>query len=575
MLRLIIKAHKYIKRWRSPAGKYHYQYAVEKEGRKAPLEKPLFLNVEGKKLLVPPEHILATFSKFGATWVIVPEFEHGKQKINPNVMQLIEINAGLRATKLFTDSLSEAVKIAKDRLDELGKEKVQRAVASAKPAVELPDNSKNIHAYAEKPKNLDAAGRKALVRKIDKKLDEIFFDLSVIREWLKDNYNESELPELWENTLEDYDNFILETAINKNIGLEDAGNYVGGIIALGQIGRQHQLHMELDAVEEWVEKVGFEDDLKKYGEGALEEAAFYDSVLGSIEYDEIVARAMEGGVHPDVIKDQLESDAVRVRGEQEDEQASSDYGENAYTTGYEYGKAVFYDLHLTPEKAETALKSGSPTGGTVLGGGCNGSFRVQVEDGDPVEVVFKPLKGEYSNLRPDIPGNFYIREAAAYELDKMLGIGLVPPTVVMDIDGDIGSSQYFVKAKNALAVYGWEAKVSVDQMTKAALLDYLLFNEDRHGKNFMIDEKDNLVLIDNGLTLPLRENLGYYNTPFIRNLSAEHERVPTEIYERMENATLKGEVEKKFLSLGLEKEAVDGLVRRWNRVLEYGRVEGS
>lgn len=573
MLRLIVKAHKYIKRWRGPSGMYHYQYTREKEGRKVALEKPLFLCVDNKKMLVPPEHILATFNKFGATWVILPEFEHQNQKINPNVMQLIEVNAGLRATKLFTGSVSEATKLAKDKLNELGEKKVQRAVSTAKPAVELPDNSKDIRAYAEKSKNLDAISKLLLATKINRKLDDIFSDPAIIVKWMDDNFSESELPELWEKTLEDYDENMLEVAIRKDFDLEDAGNYVGGIFALFEIGRQHQLHMEIDEIEGWAEKVGFEDDLKRYGEGALEEVAFNDSVLGSIEYDEVIARAMEQGVSPDEINNRLESEAVRMRSEQEGDKASSDYGENSYTTGYEHGKAVFYDLHLTPEKAETALKSGSPTGGTVLGGGCNGSFRVQVEDGDPVEVVFKPYKGEAHHLREDIPDNFYIREAAAYELDKMLGIGLVPPTVVMDIDGDVGSAQYFVKAKNAILVYGWEARVPVDQMTKAALLDYLIYNEDRHGKNFMIDEKDNLILIDNGLSLPLREDYPV-STPFLSNLSTQHERVPQEIYERMENAMLKGDVEKKFSSMGLEKPAVDDLIFRWNKVLESGKVDG-
>jgi len=397
-------------------------------------------------------------------------------------------------------------------------------------------------------------------------------DESKIVDWLDDIYSDSELPEIWEEELKGCDDYILETAIKESIELHEARNVMEGTSALLRIANEHGLKMELDEIEDWISLVGMKDELMEDGEDYLLQFAYSDSALGEIEYYDIIARAIQQGVHPREIDSQLDAEAALMREEYEKEHAAADYGEAAYTAGYDRGKAVFYDL--SQEKAEKALRSGSSTGGKNLGGGCNGSFRVQVSNGDSVEVVYKPHKGERHDLRPAVPDNFYVREAAAYELDKMLGVGLVPPTIIMDIDGDVGSAQYFVKAVNGALKHQWKNTVPIDQLTKAALLDYLMFNLDRHLNNFMIDADNNLILIDNGLAFPKYEAGAGYDTPFGNIISGEHETVPPEIYKRMEKARLEGSIEQKFLGMGLEQSAVDGLVNRWNRVVESGKVEG-
>lgn len=571
-MRLIIKAHKYVKRWRGPSGKYHYKYAREAEYKGKPvIDRPIYLNIGGKKMLVPQERILAAFEKFGAMWIITPEYNHIKQKINPNRLQAVEINSGLRADIFDTDSPQEAIKQGIAALDKIGNERTQQAIMRAKPVAQLPEHSKDIRLYAEKPPGLDEMGKITLAKKINAKLDNIFHDESVIRSWMNEVYSASELPELWGN-IKDSDDYILETAIKDKIGLREAGDYVEGFVALQQIANDHNLGWGIDQVEDWISEVDMKEDLQEYGEKHLADFGYSDSVLGSISYGSVIARAMEEGVHPNAIESNLDYEAAKIRSEEEEDKAVVDYGEVTYDLNYDPTKAVFYDL--TPEKAEKALKSGSASGGKLLGGGCNGSFRIQVSDGDPVEAVFKPYKGERHDLKEAVPDNFYVREAAAYELDKMLGIDLVPPTIIMDIDGDVGSAQYFVKARDG-ALTSWRSEVPVNQLTKAALLDYLIFNLDRHENNLMVDADNNLILIDNGLGFPNREAGAGYRTPFINVISGEHETVPPKIYKRMEDIMLKENVEQKFLSMGMDQKSIDGLVERWNKVLESGKVDGE
>lgn len=582
-MRLIIKAHKYIKRWRGPSGKYHYQYAREKGAWKSTAnkgafnimdtpEQSVYISVDDKKMLVPKEQILATFEKFGATWFVVPWFDHVHQKINPNKLQVMELHSGLRIKTFDTGDVQEAIELAVIDLDKHGYAQVSRTVNKAKAAVDLPDNSKVIQAYGEKPSNLDTKDMEALAKQVNEKLDEMFDDESMIVDWLADTYSDSELPIIWEEELEKCDDGILEMAIKENVGLPEASNLMAGTGAILLIANQHSLGMNLDDIEDWISNVGLKDDLMQDGDAYLGRYGHYDDVLGEVSYGEVIARALQQGVHPQEIESQLESEAGEIRAEHEEEQAVADYGEVTYDLNYDPTKAVYYDL--PPEKAEKALRSGSASGGKMLGGGCNGSFRVQVSNGDSVEVVYKPYKGERHDLRDAVPDNFYVREAAAYELDKMLGVGLVPPTIIMDIDGDVGSAQYFVQAK-AAALTSWRGEVPIDQVTKATLLDYLMFNLDRHDNNFMIDAKGNLILIDNGLAFPRYEAGAGYRTPFKNVISAEHEIVPPEIYQKMENLILKGGVEQRFLSMGLDQRSVDGLMVRWNKVLESGKVEGD
>ena len=93
-------------------------------------------------------------------------------------------------------------------------------------------------------------------------------------------------------------------------------------------------------------------------------------------------------------------------------------------------------------------------------------------------------------------------EIAAYQVDLIIGLGLVPATVERRIGTNVGSVQWFVeyKMKEAERI---EKKVSPPDletwnrtMFKVRLFDQLISNVDRHLKNILVTENFEVRLID-------------------------------------------------------------------------------
>lgn len=95
-------------------------------------------------------------------------------------------------------------------------------------------------------------------------------------------------------------------------------------------------------------------------------------------------------------------------------------------------------------------------------------------------------------------------EIAAYRLDKLLGLGLVPPTVEIRFRGDRGSCQYWIDdcmslrdrdekgiKMPSIKVFGWNRATYLQR-----LFDNLIANEDRHTNQILITPDWRMVLID-------------------------------------------------------------------------------
>jgi len=95
-------------------------------------------------------------------------------------------------------------------------------------------------------------------------------------------------------------------------------------------------------------------------------------------------------------------------------------------------------------------------------------------------------------------------EIAAYRLDKLFGLGMVPPTVERRLDGTRGSCQYWVddcisiKDKEAkrlktppIKVFGWNRATYLQRF-----FDNLIANEDRHKNQILITPDWRMILID-------------------------------------------------------------------------------
>jgi len=119
------------------------------------------------------------------------------------------------------------------------------------------------------------------------------------------------------------------------------------------------------------------------------------------------------------------------------------------------------------------------------------------EPGGPAgSIVFKPLL-------PSRKSGFwesYKSEIAAYELDKLLGLGMVPPTVERKIKGEVGSAQFWVEHCTLLRERDTSTAPDMGawnrQVYRQRVWDNLIANIDRNQGNLLVDQAWNLILID-------------------------------------------------------------------------------
>jgi hypothetical protein len=140
-------------------------------------------------------------------------------------------------------------------------------------------------------------------------------------------------------------------------------------------------------------------------------------------------------------------------------------------------------------------------------------------------VVFKPLQPGRSK------GGFfesYKSEIAAYELDKLLGLGMVPPTVERRAKHDMGSAQLWVE--NCVWLKTKDPNTSGDivrwnrQVYRQRVWDNLTGNIDRNEGNLLIDPQWNLILIDHSRAFTSTTKMPFPMTridrPFYERLKA-------------------------------------------------------
>lgn len=95
-------------------------------------------------------------------------------------------------------------------------------------------------------------------------------------------------------------------------------------------------------------------------------------------------------------------------------------------------------------------------------------------------------------------------EIAAYEIDKLLGVGMIPPTVEREFQGQRGSLQFWVKAKFSLLKV-MEERIPIPESAAEGLdkmkyiiraFDSLIANDDRTQQNLLYTEDWRTIAID-------------------------------------------------------------------------------
>lgn len=113
----------------------------------------------------------------------------------------------------------------------------------------------------------------------------------------------------------------------------------------------------------------------------------------------------------------------------------------------------------------------------------------------------------------------YQSEVAAYELDKLLDLQMVPPVVERRVGGATGAAVLWVKP---VKMYKEVKPADIRdpgrwavQLDKMRLFDQLIGNSDRNAGNFLLDPEGNLILIDHSRAFPTNERMTMDKVPRI------------------------------------------------------------
>jgi hypothetical protein len=138
-----------------------------------------------------------------------------------------------------------------------------------------------------------------------------------------------------------------------------------------------------------------------------------------------------------------------------------------------------------------------------------------VPDGlPPKPFLFKPHGGERDDLNEYIGGPQYLREAAAYILDRSLSLYLVPVAYVAESYDEEGAAVMYTDG--AQPPYADVNQYAPEWVERAAVFDYISGQVDRGTKHNYLTASDDLsrpVLVDNGLTFGVKPPSGL-ESPF-------------------------------------------------------------
>jgi hypothetical protein len=229
-------------------------------------------------------------------------------------------------------------------------------------------------------------------------------------------------------------------------------------------------------------------------------------------------------------------------------------------------------LPLAGEAAETFLRTARVLGMKPIGTGITHPSKAALTDGArTLNGVWKTIDESRPGVTTFERGTFevdfrdsYKFEIAAYELDRLLGLDLVPPTVEREIGGHKGSLQLWVED----AMTEWDRqkrKVRApdperwnEQMFKVRLLHQLTYNTDRGNiRNVLVDSDFRIYAIDHSRAFRRHRELPGGQKDLTRFSRAALDRL----------RALNGPLLEQKLGAWLERPELEALLARRDRIL--------
>ncbi|MCF6158801.1 MAG: hypothetical protein E3K32_09560 [wastewater metagenome] len=138
-------------------------------------------------------------------------------------------------------------------------------------------------------------------------------------------------------------------------------------------------------------------------------------------------------------------------------------------------------------------------------GGPRGPEKIKFKD--CTAVLFKcDIRHYWSAANPDTP----IREAIVYQIDKIVGLGLVPKTMVIDdiinnVRYDGAVQDWIPDAKDGYQIDKFTSEEKKD-FERLKVFDFVIGNSDRHLGNILFSHDGKLHAVDNTACLIIDKN---------------------------------------------------------------------
>ena len=178
------------------------------------------------------------------------------------------------------------------------------------------------------------------------------------------------------------------------------------------------------------------------------------------------------------------------------------------------------------QRIEEHLRTASITSIEDIGTGVTRPRRGHLTPGEPVESL------AWKALPPGRRGGYwesYKSEIAAYELDRLLNLRMIPPAVERSVGSDTGAAIMWVTGMKSVKELGGKVPTGPQwskPIRKMVMFDNLIRNIDRNAGNILIGGAGDMILIDHSRA---------FTTD--RKLQNKMERVDAELWERMQALT--------------------------------------